>query len=495
MPSTTIFKTPPPALKFARRNDLLCRGLQHLTGDTFAALFVERVGRRWAIYLKEGWKRAHKVFFPSEEVAKDVWRTLRAGELSPVIHHSRYPVRQDERPADVSQIDVSTEVGRWLLAYVASSNPTEGKVRDANRIVALLSGQGMDIMSRTWWEANIPEQSQAKSIHLQAKKVVEALGQTLNKRPKATRSYMARRIRITIDALLYARLMSEDVYPHKGFDKLADALRMHFKAAKPTDFMPINNYQPLGVGDLELLLKALAKRGLRYYNFAILCLSTVIRYRDIKGLTKAHLGADNRLIYSREVLGRFLSNKTVESGKVDPTRLANPTTSVVTRVILRHLAFRPLDDRAEREVFGVGSDVREGMTPHGREHGVIRCLRTTGATMLSESGNSEGCRRISKKEVVERLAHVNSRMLDTIYGRSRPPEQGDEGIDEYFDLPELVVNGVRVNDTEAAFDVWLLGHMLETYKGRNEEADLKAALQKEVTPKKAERAKRTVKVG
>ena len=246
---------------------------------------------------------------------------------------------------------------------------------------------------------------------------------------------------------------------------------------------------------LCLLLRSLAKKWLRTYNFAILCLSTVIRYRDIKGLTKAHLGADNRLIYSREVLGRFLSNKTVESGKVDPARLANPTTSVVTRVILRHLAFRALDGRAEREVFGAGSSVREAMTPHGREHAVIRCLRTTGATMLSESGNSEGCRKISKKEVVERLSHVNGMMLETIYGRSRPPELGDEGIDEYLDLPELVVNDIRVNDVDAAFDVWLLAHMIETYKGRKEEADLESALTKEVAPKKTERARRTVKVG
>lgn len=57
---------------------------------------------------------------------------------------------------------------------------------------------------------------------------------------------------------------------------------------------------------------------------------------------------------------------------------------------------------------------------------------------------------------------------------------GTENIDEYLDLPELVVNGVSVNEGEAAFDCWLLAHMIGMFKGRAEEKELMEGVKKEV---------------
>ena len=141
------------------------------------------------------------------------------------------------------------------------------------------------------------------------------------------------------------------------------------------------------------------------------------------------------------MLGSYLSKKTIESGKIDPKRLVNPGTSIVTRAILRSLGYRAFDDKLERDIFGAGSAVRETLTAHGNEHGVVRSLRTTGATMLAESINSDSCRAITKKEVVERLSHVNGTMLETIYGRVRPPGMGGENIDEYLGLPDVGIGG------------------------------------------------------
>ena len=321
------------------------------------------------------------------------------------------------------------------------------------------------------------------------------LKQTRNRDSKGNRGYLSSRFRLLSNALVYARLMNEDVYPYKSFDKLADAIRIAFRGLSSSDFKPKGNYRPISISDLDLLLRAAAKQGIEYYNYAVLSLSTLIRYKDLKYISRDHLGSDGRLIYNKPVRGRYLSSKTVESGKIDPARLVNPTASLVSRIILRHLKFKAFDAKVEKALFSINSYFRASMSSHGKKYAVRRTLRTTGATMLSESSNSEECRKITRKETMERLAHVNEMMLLTIYGRSRPIDQGEESIDEYLDTFDLTVNGVRVNETEAAFDLWLLGHMIMTYKGKKDEQTLKQAMKREVKAVKGGWKKRAVEVG
>jgi hypothetical protein len=66
-----------------------------------------------------------------------------------------------------------------------------------------------------------------------------------------------------------------------------------------------------------------------------------------------------------------------------------------------------------------------------------------------------------------------------------------------LDLPEVIVGGSDLAETEAAFDLWLVGHMLEIYAGRKEEKALKEALAKEAgkTAGGAKGKRRTLKVG
>ena len=192
--------------------------------------------------------------------------------------------------------------------------------------------------------------------------MVAALTASVNNVGRTSRNYQADRIRLLSAVLLYARLMTEDKYPYKSFDRLAESIRTAFKGIRATEFKPKTNYTPLGIGDLDILLKAIARNGLGFYNFAILALSSLVQYRDLRHITKSHLGPDHRLIYNKEVHGRFLSRKTLESGKIEPSRLTNPTASLMTRVILRHLPFKPFDKRVE-ELFAPGNKVRESLSP------------------------------------------------------------------------------------------------------------------------------------
>ena len=116
--------------------------------------------------------------------------------------------------------------------------------------------------------------------------------------------------------------------------------------------------------------------------------------------------------------------------------------------------------------------------------------------MLVESVTSETCRTPTTREVSHRLSHISETMLIQIYARTRPPGIS-ENIDQYLDLPEVIVGGNDLAQTEAAFDLWLVSHMLETYAGRKEEEALKEALAKEAgKPTGAAKGKRrTLKVG
>ena len=511
--NSMFLKTPYAARKFARRRDLLIRDLLFFDGGAFAVLLVERVGPRWVVYYKAK-GLANRVYFPSERKAKVVWEAAMDGEVSSLLNHDRIAMTEAEeaqeaamgaqgpspagdgrRDAAVALPEPTSEIGLWFAAYLATTNPTSERVAGANRVIAALTSAGMDLASKAWWEKSIPRKFEAKAIFEQGRAVVAAITASVNNVGRTSRNYQADRIRLLSAVLLYARLMTEDKYPYKSFDRLAESIRTAFKGIRATEFKPKTNYTPLGIGDLDILLKAIARKGLGFYNFAILALSSLVRYRDLRHITKSHLGPDNRLIYNKEVHGRFLSRKTLESGKIEPSRLTNPTASLVTRVILRHLPFKPFDKRAE-ELFAPGNKVRESLTPEGRKNAVLRSLRTTGATMLVESVNSETCRTPTTREVSHRLSHISETMLIQIYARTRPPGIS-ENIDQYLDLPEVIVGGNDLAQTEAAFDLWLVSHMLETYAGRKEEEALKEALAKEAgKPTGGVKGKRrTLKVG
>lgn len=408
-----FIKIPETAKQFSWRNDLLCRGRLDLPENTVCVLFVERLGPRWAIYLRRGKARSHRIFFPSQIKAKEAWEALGRGDISPVLEHDRYQP-SDKSESSPKTIKTNSELARWMFAYMETSGVTDGKIIEANRLIARLMSENMDIMSPEWWGEHIPEKWQAKEIFKKSKDIVAVLKRTRNHDSKGNRGYLSSRFRLLSNALVYARLMNEDVYPYKSFDKLADAIRIAFRGLSSSDFKPKGNYRPISISDLDLLLKAAAKQGIEYYNYAVLSLSTLIRYKDLKYISREHLGSDGRLIYNKPVRGRYLSSKTVESGKIDPARLVNPTASLVTRIILRHLKFKAFDAKVEKALFSVNSDVRASMSSHGKKYAVRRTLRTTGATMLSESGNSEECRKITRKETMERLAHVNEMMLLTI---------------------------------------------------------------------------------
>lgn len=78
-----------------------------------------------------------------------------------------------------------------------------------------------------------------------------------------------------------------------------------------------------------------------------------------------------------------------------------------------------------------------------------------------------------------------------------PARNQRENVDQYLDLTTLIVSGVDLAESEAAFDLWLLAHMLETYQKTKDEDALKAVLAKEVgKPAGASKGKkRTIKVG
>ncbi|MCX6128123.1 MAG: hypothetical protein NTX25_03550 [Proteobacteria bacterium] len=427
-------------------------------------------------------------------MAKEAWERLVQGETSHILSHDRIPVPQTKVTPRIPLIKIDTKTGFWLNAYVRQGQMRGEKVREANRIISILLSNNLDVFSESWWISNISEKGFSKALHENSRNILEVLGAPINNVKAVTRTYISKRMCIFIDALMFAKLMSDDGYPFIHFGKLADSIKIHFKSKASGEFRPGNNYQPLSLPDLEIFLEVLSKRGLPYYNFAILCLSTLIRYRDIKLLNPAFLANDGKLVYNKKVHGQYLSNKTLVSGKIEPSRLTNPTASIVTKVILRHLGFKPFDSKMEKRIFSPESKIRLSLSPAGRKNGVVRSLRTTGATMLAESEHSETCRKITKKEVAERLAHINTRMLDTVYGRMRPPEMGEENIDDYLDLPDIRINRVLVNSKEAAFDIWLLKNMLETYRGRKQAAELTKALRAETLYDDQKRKKRIVKV-
>jgi hypothetical protein len=271
---------------------------------------------------------------------------------------------------------------------------------------------------------------------------------------KTTMSTKAAKLALAIDC--YRRKLGLKYYPAE-IDKILQA-SIDVKIRKFKDVLPKKkNHPPLILSDIKSILDMASNLKTPNLYFRILLqLSTGLRVIDIPKLCKEHLLSTGQLCYNQIVSGQpdYLVTKTED--KVDPSELVNPTTSIVTRIILKYFDHQISESDADKFWF-CRSTVRQNLTS---KDAYERTLRTTCATYLMWASTSDNFKKISYLDVQNRMAHINSSMITEVYAKNRPKDYDDKTVDEYLDTPCIEIDGKDLSQYENAWDLWLLGDLI-----------------------------------
>ena len=218
------------------------------------------------------------------------------------------------------------------------------------------------------------------------------------------------------------------------------------------DLERAGNYKPLSVEEIHITAKFLVKRDQNAFFTFLLGLSTGLRPSELYRLTK------KKLYYTLED-GKIFNYKggelvTKTSGKVDPATLSNPSTTILTRVLLKHY---PLLEGADKflKLFNEAQKAHfdnEGHYPRRLRatlgHGLIKC----------EDSIKHG-HYSNYNEIKERMGHKDASMAMKTYAKNKP----SPGIsaEMYFGLPGLELDGVVVSDNMPLYDSFVASLFLE----------------------------------
>lgn len=260
-------------------------------------------------------------------------------------------------------------------------------------------------------------------------------------------------------------------------DKLAEKAVISVATRYEDHLYTRKHHQPLILADLKKILNVAKKIDLSFYCRIILQLSTGLRVVDSSKVNKNHLLSTGQLNYSQIAPGEedHLVTKMVK--KLNPIKLVNPTTSIVTRLILKHFDYS-IDKKTLDDFWHKDGTVRASL-----EDGDIayeRCLRTTFATyMMWAHDSSRAFKPVTVRDVQNRMAHKNTLMLNEVYAVNRPHDYDDRTADEYFGTPQLQVDDKNLSEFENVWDMWLLNDFIETVGIK----DVKPLLLKEIKDK------------
>ncbi len=247
-----------------------------------------------------------------------------------------------------------------------------------------------------------------------------------------------------------------------------DMVDKYIKTSKTGRLRRTVNYKYIPVEDLtHILLNVLQFQ--HQFNSLILELSTGLRVEDcLRVLTNPELYIIDGTNFNYKGDGienseAWIVGKT--GRKVDPSKLVNPTLSLISRIILRHklpIGWTPFNPfvTAKRKAFG---DKIIAKYPE-------KCVRATCATLLSycELVGTVEEGKATRDTAAQRLGHVDTRTVVRTYAPRLPTEPDPF---HYFGVDRIELDGEWVSEGSTLYDTYLLKMFMQFYQKKMSKAD------------------------